>query len=107
MRAAKLALSRARDAKTPRQFGPTSLQAGCPGRFLAGVGERAGAMAEPRGDDDGGCCSFLAARGDDPRARTAEGPRSRGDRGRLRQFIDGLDRLDPLDLVVARVDETD
>ena len=78
-------------------------QAGRARRFLAGVGERAVAVAEPGCDDDRGRGASFAGRGDD----TGHGLRRRRDHdeiGCLRQLLQGPDSFDSLDLRVMRID---
>ena len=95
--------ARGQDAEA---VGADEPEAGCTCGLLAGVGERAFSVPEPCGDDDCGRGAHLPGRGDDAGHRWR---RRRDDEeiGRLRQRIDGPDGPDPLDLAMARIDETD
>ena len=75
-------------------IGADEPQAGRARRLLAGLGERAGAVAEPGGDDDRGRSTLCAGRGDDAGNRLR---RRRDDDqiGWRRQILDGFDRLTP------------
>ena len=85
-------------------IGADQAHAGGAGVLLAGIGERAGAMAEPRGNDDADCGAF--ARGGGNRiGHRGRRHRDSDDIGRFRQRIVGFDGADARDLVVARIDQ--
>ena len=95
--------ARSQDAETVWADEP---EAGHPGRLFAGVGERAGSMPEPGGDDDCGRRSPFAGSGDD----AGHGGRGRNDHqqiGRGLQFLNVFDCLDALDLGIMRIDQSD
>ena len=86
-------------------IGADEPEAGRTSRLLAGVGKRTFSVSKPGGDDDCGRCAFLAGGSHN----AGHGWRRRRDDeeiGRFRQLIDGLDGPDPLDLTVARINET-
>ena len=86
MRAAKLALSLARDDNTPRQLGPTSLRPVARAAFSQPSAKRAGSVPETGGDDDRGRRTFFAGRTSQCREPTAAAPRSRARSGAVRQL---------------------
>jgi hypothetical protein len=106
MRAAKLALSLARDDNTPRQFGPTSL------RPVARAAFSQASASEPSPWPSPAVMMMAVAAPCSPAAAMMPGTglwRCRDDEqiGRRSQLLDGFDGFDSLDLAIVRVDETD
>ena len=89
--------------RTPRQFGPTR-QRRCASRALGSFGQRACAVTETCGNDNGGGTT-LRAGGFDERRHLPRGRSDDDNIRRLGQVCNAFDRLEAVDLAVVGIDE--